>query len=89
MNQHSGSEHQINDTQRRLVWNHLVKLGPITAIQAQTNYGIARLGARIFELRQQKHDIITEMVEVETRYGKRKVAQYTLMDVQKQLVMGF
>jgi hypothetical protein len=62
--------------QNILVFEHLRERGPITPIQALNSYGIFRLGARIFELRQMGHLIITHWVTND--YGNR-YAEYHLL----------
>jgi hypothetical protein len=49
---------------------------PITPLEALNEYGCFRLGARIYDLKRQGHNISREMIEV-GREGKR-VAQYRL-----------
>lgn len=48
----------------------------ITPIEALDEFGCFRLGARIYDLKQDGHHIVKEMVEVPS--GKR-VASYTLV----------
>lgn len=43
------------------VLSHLTDVGSITALEALGLYGVFRLAARIFDLRKQGHDIITEV----------------------------
>ena len=54
---------------------HLEKVGPITPIQALESYGCFRLAARIAELREAGHKILT--FELRLSNGK-KVAEYRL-----------
>lgn len=49
---------------------------PITPLEALNIFGCFRLGARIWDLKRQGHNIKTEMVE---RDGKR-FAQYSLIE---------
>ncbi len=65
---------QVSQT-KQVLW-HLRKLGAITPLDALKKYGCFRLGARIYDLKQDGHRIDKEMVEVGN--GKR-VASYTLM----------
>lgn len=51
-----------------------LKTRPITPLEALDLYGCFRLGARVWDLRQDGHDIHTELVE---RNGKR-FAQYQM-----------
>ena len=57
-----------------------MKVAPITSLEALKYAGCLRLGARIFELRDAGHDIVTEIVEVWNSRGERKrVARYKLV----------
>lgn len=63
--------------QQRRVLNHLEKKGKITAGEALNLYGIARLGARVWELRQMGYNIEKRMVERINRYTEKVyIAQY-------------
>lgn len=44
------------------ILNHLKTKGSITPLDALMHFGCFRLGARIFELREQGHDIETKRV---------------------------
>lgn len=50
-------------SQREQVKSHLKSLGSITPMAALNHYGIMRLGARIYELRQDGMKIETELIE--------------------------
>lgn len=67
-------------TQCERILEHL-KLGlPITAHKALYGYGVARLAARCFDLRQLGHQIEKTMVTVPTRCGgTARVAEYRLV----------
>lgn len=65
------------EAQNKAVLKHLNK-GPITPLQALRLYGCFRLGARIYDLRAAGHKIKAKMIEVRSRNGKKRVAQYTL-----------
>jgi hypothetical protein len=73
----------MSDTtsQNRIVLDHLQKVGPITPLEALRLHGIMRLGARVHELREGGHNIITEIVEVKGRKGSKpaRVARYSLV----------
>lgn len=58
-----------------------LKKGPLTQLEALTELGVMRLGARILELRDAGHPIITETVEVATRIAGEtaRVARYRLI----------
>lgn len=65
--------------QNDLVLRHLKDFGEITPITALADYGIMRLGARIWELKQKGYDIKSELVECRNRYGdKTRYARYRL-----------
>lgn len=54
--------------------------GPIDPLQAWSELGIYRLGARIFDLRQQGHVIRRNSKDVLNRFGERCiVAEYELV----------
>ncbi len=52
----------------------------ITAMDALGKLGVARLAARISELRDAGHWIDTQMIEVPTRCGTARVARYRLIN---------
>ena len=58
-----------------------LKLGlPLTHRKAEIGYGVQRLAARMYDLKQLGHQIERRMVEVPTRDGRRaRVAEYVLM----------
>lgn len=70
----------MKKTQTERVLERL-RVGPLTQMEALTELGVMRLGARILELRE-AHTITTEMVEVPTRIAGQTatVARYTLRD---------
>lgn len=56
-----------------------LRRGPLTQLQAYDELGITRLGARVFELKDEGHLITSEMVTVKNRHGDDcRVAQYNL-----------
>jgi len=65
-------------SQKEQVLWHLRNAGTITQHRALTDYGIQRLAARIYDLREEGHDITKEMVAVPTRAGNTDVACYRL-----------
>ena len=66
-------------TQRERVLKHLQSKGEISDLQAYQEYGIRRLGARIWELRNAGYSIRTEYVTKPNRYGvKTTFASYVL-----------
>jgi hypothetical protein len=53
----------------------------IDPLQAWTELGIYRLGARIYDLRRQGHFIINDTKKVANRYGEAcRVAEYELIN---------
>ncbi len=66
---------RINKTQK--VLEHLQKFKTLTPLDALKLYGTMRLGAIIFNLRKD-YNIVTEMIDVPTRFGTSRVAQYVL-----------
>lgn len=67
-------------TQNELIKQHLEAHGSITPLEAMTEYGIMRLGARIFNLKEQGVPIQTNMVTGINRYGKpTRFAEYRLI----------
>ena len=66
-------------SQKDLILAHIEKYGSITPLEAQQYYSCMRLGARIWDLRRDGYDIVSEIVEVETKHGgKARVAQYRM-----------
>ena len=66
-------------SQKELVLAYIEEHGSITPLEAARHIGCLRLGARIWDLRRDGYNIVSELVEVETRHGgKAKVAQYRL-----------
>lgn len=64
--------------QKDQILEHIEKYGSITPLEAQRLYGCMRLGARIWDLRKDGYEIVREIVEVETRSGKARVARYRM-----------
>ena len=66
-------------TQRLKLLDHLKQGLPITQRKAELGYGIARLSARILELKKAGWPIAKKMVQVVNREGKAvRVAEYWL-----------
>jgi hypothetical protein len=64
-----------------MVLMHLKKYGSITHLEAETQYGIARLAARINDLRKQGHDIRSERVMGRNRRDEpAPFARYRLVE---------
>jgi len=66
-------------TQAAKILRHMEAFGAITALEALGEYGIMRLGARIWELKAAGYDIKTELVSGTNRFGEAThYARYTL-----------
>jgi len=68
-------------TQREQILAHLRQHGEITPLEALQQYGCYRLGARIYDLRQEGHDI----KDVGQRANGKRWARYVLIG-QMELV---
>ena len=67
-------------TQCKMLLAHLLSAGSITPREAYNQYGIMRLGARIWDLKHQGYDIITEQEQAFNRFGKpTRFAKYKLV----------
>lgn len=67
-------------TQEEKVLKHLEMFGTITPIEAISEYGIMRLGARIHDLRRKGICIVSERVNAKNRFGEDTYyAIYTLI----------
>jgi hypothetical protein len=58
-------------TQAERILRHLKDFGTITPVEALRDYGVMRLGARIWDLKHRGYDIRTEREEGLNRYGER------------------
>lgn len=66
-------------TQVDRILRHLRDYGSITPVDALREYGCMRLGARIYDLKRQGHDIRTERETALNRYGeKTSFARYRM-----------
>ena len=71
-------------TQCDLILMHMKKYGSITHMEAESEYGIARLASRINDLRRQGVAIKSEMVDGKNRRGERThYARYKLAEVEE------
>ena len=67
--------------QCQLVLMHMKKYGSITHLEAEREYGIARLASRINDLRRQGYAIQSEMITGKNRREERtSFARYRLME---------
>lgn len=70
------------DKQNAAVLERL-RQGPLTPLDALSELGVMRLGARIYELRGLGHDISCEIIAVPTRCGRSaRVARYSLVTTE-------
>lgn len=73
------------ETHARLILEHLIKFGSIMPMEALSEYGCMRLGARIWDLRDDGIEIETEMVKAKNRFGKDiRFAKYSLKKKEGQ-----
>lgn len=69
----------MDNTQRKMVLNHLKENGSITSMEAFQLYGVTRLSSIIHAFKQQGIMIGTIMQSGRTRYGRScKYAKYVL-----------
>ena len=67
-------------TQREAILWHLQNYGNITSWEAIKEYGATRLSSIIFNLRSEGLDIVSEDLQVQTRFGRNvNVAKYILI----------
>lgn len=65
--------------QKDRILRHLEDQGSITQWEAIRDYGIMRLGARIWDLKHDGHNIVTERETSVNRYGEKTAyARYRL-----------
>lgn len=70
----------MTKTQNQQILDHLKNGKGITALEAQSQFGIMRLAARINDLKADGHPIVAQKVKVKNRYGQDvSVAKYLLM----------
>ena len=72
--------------QKQQLLTHLKKHKKITPAEAYSQYGIYRLSARILELREAGHQILTRIVESNGRRGLKHFAEYRLVRAAKVAV---
>lgn len=58
-------------SQEERILSFIKRHGKITTLDAFNEIGCSRLSARIFDLRQMGHDIVSERIEVKNRYGEK------------------
>lgn len=58
-----------------------LRRGPLTSMQAEVELGVGRCAARVKDLREQGHDIHTEMATVINRFGEEcRIGIYRLVN---------
>lgn len=68
-------------TQTEKILRHLKKFGSITPLEAMEEYGIMRLGARIWDLKKAGYEIRSQDVKGRNRFGEpTRFARYSLED---------
>ena len=66
------------------VLQHLQAYGSITPLEAMQEYGIMRLGARIYDLKKMGYSINSSMETGKNRYGESiSYARYSLLEREK------
>ena len=66
-------------SQESRILDYLAKNGSITQLDAMNDLGVMRLGARVYDLKEHGHNIVTVMVEDVNRYGElTRYARYYL-----------
>lgn len=58
-------------TQTELVLNHLQTRGSISPLEAQAEYSIMRLGARIYDLKRRGYHIVAEREDGVNKFGDK------------------
>ena len=61
-----------------------LKRGPLTTGEIRGKLGIGMPATRVYELKQEGHEIVTERVTVKTRRGVSRVARYRLVKEASQ-----
>ena len=70
-------------TQAQRVLDYIRMFGSITQLEALRDLGCMRLASRISELRKKGHNITSERVTVENRYGEKcYIKRYMVGDEQ-------
>jgi len=62
--------------QTKEILNDLLTGARITSLEAINRYGCTRLSGRIYDIEQMGYKVERRMIEVPTRNGKTKVAEY-------------
>ena len=71
----------------QVLW-YMREYGSITPKEATDGFGIMRLGARIWELKEEGFNIKREMIAVKNRFGREcRVARYSIIEKGVSQVM--
>ena len=73
-------------SQKEMVLKHLKEGKEITPLEALKEYGSLRLGAIIFELRQEGYNISTRLTNFKNRYGH--TTQYAIYKLEEKKSEG-
>ena len=77
----NGVDPDKNKTQKERVLNYMKRFGSISTWEAFRDLGITRVGARVFELKEDGYEIETGFETGKNRYGKTvRWANYTLKE---------
>lgn len=72
-------------TQRERILRHMRDYGGITQAEAFTEYGISRLGARIYDLKAAGVPIKSETVTGKNRYGEQiSFSRYSIEKTERE-----
>lgn len=64
------------DSQKQMILNDLMLGLKLTGLDILKNYGCIKASNRISELKSEGYPIEVKMIEVHTKFGEKKVAQY-------------
>lgn len=59
-------------SQNQTILRHLKKFGPITFLEALRNYGVGRLGARVYDIEHMGYTVLRRWKKV----GRARVMEY-------------
>jgi len=66
------------ESQKQQILNDLMLGIKLTGLDILKNYGCLKSSNRISELRQEGYTIKKKMIEVKTKFGTKRVAQYSI-----------
>lgn len=73
----------MKDTQNKRLIRHLIEHKKITSLEAINRFGITRLSARIYDLKQQGYIFECKPIIVKNRYGEKvRVTEYKLIEIK-------